>query len=344
MMHLDMFDSIDRLLADVCSPAVIRQIEASRDGRALWQTLADSGFADLLVPEDAGYPEGAGLGWDSAWQVLFAAGRHAVCVPFGQTLFARAVLAHLGQTVNAQHCVAMSGFGRVTDQGVLTAQGVPGVGLADEVLIQAGEMVYHVDRADCVLEPVGGAGCFDANVVVTKTRPIGSLSPGMVAQGSALVLAVQLAGVAERVLDMTLGYANDRNQFGKPIGRFQAVQQQITEMAEQVYALRMASQLGCQTTGWQPIHLQAALAKSQTSACAQRIATIAHAVHGAIGVTHAYDLQIYTRKLYEWARSEGGSQYWAAQLGQAALQSDGTLLDFVREDVFRSRRLGLPAA
>lgn len=346
-MSMDMFDSIDRQLADVCSPAAIRQIETSRDGTALWQALADSGFADLLAPEQTAYSDGAsggaGLGWDDAWQVLFAAGRHAVCVPFGQTLYARAVLAHLGCAVNPKHSIAISGFGRITEQGNLTAHGVSAVGLADFVLIQAGQTVYHVAIADCALEFLGGPGCFDANVVVSNPRPIGSLSLGALAQGLALVLAVQLAGVADRVLEMTLDYANDRSQFGKPIGRFQAIQQQMTEMAEQVYALRVASQLGCQTTAWQPHPLATALAKSHTSACAQRIASIAHAVHGAIGVTREYDLQIYTRKLYEWARSGGGAQYWAAQLGTAALESDASLLDFMREDVFKSKRLGLPA-
>ena len=343
MIHMDMFDSIDRLLADVSSPTAIRQIEASRNSAGLWQALADSGFADLLVPEQPGLSAGAGLGWGEAWQVLFAAGRHAVCVPFGQTLYARAVLADLGQAVNDQHSVAISGFGRVTAQGSLTAQGVSAVGLADEVLIQAGETVYHSARADCALEAIGNSGCFDANVVMVKPVPIGSLPPGALAQGQALVLAVQLAGAADRVLEMTLGYANDRSQFGKPIGRFQAVQQQITEMAERVYALRLASQLGCQTTGWQPHPLQAALAKSHTSAGAQRIASIAHAVHGAIGVTQDYDLQIYTRKLYEWARSGAGAQYWARQLGQAALESEAGLLDFMREDIFQSKRIGLTA-
>jgi alkylation response protein AidB-like acyl-CoA dehydrogenase len=118
----------------------------------------------------------------------------------------------------------------------------------------------------------------------------------------------------------------------------QAVQQQITEMAERVYGVRMATQLGCQSPidePWQPQQNLAALAKSQASAAAVRIANVAHAVHGAIGVTHEYDLQIYTRRLYEWNRTGGGAKYWATRLGKAAYEGE-YLLDFVRDDLFQA--------
>lgn len=339
-MQMELFDVVDRQLADVCTAADIRQIEASHDAARLWQTLVDSGFMDLLVSEDHG---GAGLGWGQAWEVLFAAGRHGVCVPFGQTLFARACLADLGRQIDPDVPVAISGFGRITQQGSLRVPGIIGAQLAGGFLLQAGETVYFAHRAQCELESIGGVNCLDANVVVSRPEPIGSLAESTISHGLALVLAAQLAGVSDRVMQMTLTYANERSQFGKPIGRFQAVQQQITEMAELVYGARMASQLGCQSSTWQPHRLQAALAKSQTSATANRIASIAHAVHGAIGVTWEYDLQIYTRKLREWARGGGGAQYWAAQLGQAAIASDSGLLDFVRQEVFGSNRLDLPA-
>ncbi|AWB33539.1 acyl-CoA dehydrogenase family protein [Orrella marina] len=332
-MQNELFDTMDRQLAEICTPGVIREIEAGGDSHRLWGSIADSGFADLMLSEQAG---GAGLGWTDAWSVLFAAGRHAVVVPFGSTLFARAVLEQMGQPVSADKSMAVSGFGHIDSQGRLVAQSVNAVAVADELLVQAGETVYQIATSSpfCTLERTGGPACLDANVVVTQPDPIGNLPVGTIASGLGLVLAIQLAGVADRVLSMTLNYANERQQFGKSIGRFQAVQQQITEMSERVYAMRMASQIGARSVNWQPCSLQAALAKSQTSACAARVASIAHAVHGAIGVTQEYDLQIYTRKLYEWARAGGGEQYWAAQIGRSALESQQELLDFTREKMF----------
>lgn len=329
----ELFDTMDRQLAQVCTPAVIREVEASGETSALWQPLVDSGFADLMLSEQGG---GAGLGWSDAWSVLFAAGRHAVVVPFGETLYARAVLESMGQPVKGDESLALSGFGRIDAQGRLVARSVNAAIASHALLIQAGDTVYRIKTSDpsCKLERTGGPACLDAHVVVEQPEPVGSLAAGTIAEGHALVLAIQLAGAADKVLEMTLGYANERQQFGKSIGRFQAVQQQITEMAERVYAMRMASQIGAQGGDWQPSRLQAGLAKSQASASAARVASIAHAVHGAIGVTQEYDLQVYTRRLYAWARSGGGEQYWATRIGQIALASDQTLLDFTRSQVF----------
>ena len=61
---------------------------------------------------------------------------------------------------------------------------------------------------------------------------------------------------------------------------------------------------------------------------------LAHAVHGAIGVTQEFDLQLYTRRLNEWAKAGGGAGYWSALLGQKVLATQGSALDFVRTELF----------
>jgi len=78
----------------------------------------------------------------------------------------------------------------------------------------------------------------------------------------------------------------------------------------------------------------AALAKSQTSQAVARVTAVAHAVHGAIGVTHEYDLQLFTRRMNEWARAGGGQAFWAQQIGRNLLSSERTTLDFVRSELF----------
>jgi alkylation response protein AidB-like acyl-CoA dehydrogenase len=77
-----------------------------------------------------------------------------------------------------------------------------------------------------------------------------------------------------------------------------------------------------------------ALAKAQTSQSVARVTAVAHAVHGAIGVTQEYDLQLFTRRLNEWARAGGGHAYWAQQLGQEVLSSKQITLDFIRSELF----------
>jgi len=332
-MRMELFDTLDRQLSESCTPAVVRQILVGADAMALWQSVESSGFLDTLVPESAG---GAGLGWHDAWGVLFAAGRHGMPLPLAQTMFARTCLAACGVPTPVG---AVAVAGQVTENaaGGFDAWQVVGGRFAPHTLLQHGQTVYLLSAQDARVDPVGDSRSFDAHMhwdaATLKSAVIGTLPEGTLFQGLALALAVQIAGAADRVFEMTLSYSNDRVQFGKPIGRFQAVQQQITEMAERVYGARMASQLGCQSLGWQASPMMVALAKSQTSAAAGRVASLAHAVHGAIGVTHEYDLHLYTRPLYEWSLAGGGAGYWSAQLGQAALR-ENNLVDFVRETLF----------
>ena len=332
-MRMELLDTLDRQLSESCTPATMRQVLAGGDAMALWESVESSGFLDTLVPESAG---GAGLGWHEAWGVLFAAGRHGMPLPFAQTMFARACLAACGvsATVGA---VAVAGHATVNVDGGVDAWHVVGGRFAPHTLMQQGETVYFLTSQSANLDPVGDIRSFDAHMrwdaATLKSAVVGILPEGTLAQGLALALAVQIAGAADRVFEMTLSYSNDRVQFGKPIGRFQAVQQQITEMAERVYGVRMASQLGCRATDWQLDPMIVALAKSQTSVAAGRIASLAHAVHGAIGVTHEYDLQLYTRPLYEWSLAGGGAGYWSTQLGQAALLEQDPV-DFVRRALF----------
>ncbi|UOD51218.1 acyl-CoA dehydrogenase family protein [Orrella daihaiensis] len=333
-MQNELYESLDKLLAAQDLPAKIRATGRSGCAADLVAPLVESGFLDVMVSEEAG---GAGLGWAQAWEVLFAAGRHGLPVPMGTTVFARALLANLGQTL-PDGAITASGFAQLNADGALVARDLPSSKLSTYALLQHQDTVYLLPLSQAQITDVGGPGCFDGQATwaptVVNQSAIGTAPRAMVAHGVALALAVQMAGVAARVLELTLTYANDRVQFGKPIGKFQALQQQISEMAELVYGARMASQIGCQTEQWQPEFEAARVAKTQTSAVAPRIAAIAHAVHAAIGVTYEYDLQLYTRRLYEWARLGGGEGYWAQQIGLTAL-SEPNLLDFVRQRVFQ---------
>lgn len=333
-MQNELFDGLDKLLTGADVPTKIRAAMDSPDFNPLWQPLQESGYLDVLLPQTQG---GAGLGWREAWEVLFACGRHGLPVPVGSTLFGRALLAELGQPCPVGP-LSGSGFGWRDTAGSLVVRDLPAAMLASHALVQDQDAVYLLPLSAATLTSTGGKGSFDAQASwdrdVVDESLVGTADKGLLRHGLALALAVELAGVADRVLSLTLKYASDREQFGKPIGKFQALQQQISEMAERVYGARMASQIGCQTESWRPVLLAAAVAKAQTSAVAPRIAAIAHAVHAAIGVTFEYDLQLYTRRLYEWARVGGGADYWAREVGQAAM-SEPDLLGFMRQRVFQ---------
>ncbi len=133
------------------------------------------------------------------------------------------------------------------------------------------------------------------------------------------------------VFSRTLQYANDRQQFGKPIGKFQAIQHQLSVMSEHAFAARMAAQLGLRTEGAVPDRLRVAMAKARTSEAALEVAGLSHSIHGAIGFTREFDLQLYTRRLHAWRQAAGSESYWHDVMGQALLDSPEPLsLDLIR--------------
>jgi acyl-CoA dehydrogenase len=193
-----------------------------------------------------------------------------------------------------------------------------------------------------VAEDAGGAGLslgeglplFMALGRHAAPLPVGETMLARAGHRDALPLlrAAQIAGAGERVLAMSVTYAKERAQFGKPIGRQQAVQQQLAVMAEDVVATRLAAQLAA-GRGW-PSPESIAAAKSVASAAAARIANTAHAVHGAIGISAEFDLQLYSRRLHQWRLDHGAETSWNRRLGAAVLSRDATALDWIRDELF----------
>lgn len=146
----------------------------------------------------------------------------------------------------------------------------------------------------------------------------------------AALLTAQIAGAATRVVELTLIHAQQRSQFGKPIGAFQAIQNQLAVMAEHVCVARMAARLCFASSTHLPDRMLAAMAKGMAGEAAAAVAAAGHAVHGAIGITAEFDLQLYTRRLVAWRMQAGSSAYWNRQVGQGWWDSEhGCAIDFV---------------
>lgn len=182
------------------------------------------------------------------------------------------------------------------------------------------------------IEPlIRAVGRYVVTVPVAETMAKRALGAETLERPLAAVLAAsEIAGLAERMLEMSLSYANDRVQFGKPIGKLQVIQQQLAVMGEHVLMTRMASQIGC-SQGLAPTLEVAAVAKQVASAEVPQIVAIAHAVHGAIGITEEFDLQLYSKRMHALRLAHGSESYWAGVLGKARLQADHqSSVDFIR--------------
>lgn len=288
-----------RLIEDACPSAVARAIEDGGDWRPAWAAIAQSGFLDALVPEEAG---GAGLSLSDASPLIALVGAHAVPLPIGETMIARALLARAGASLPSGPIVLVTG-----------AMPTPLAAVATHALSGTPEAPCLSDVETPIMTGVHHDLAASVGHTAPAMRPL-----------AAVVRAQLIAGASGRVLDMVVTYANERQQFGKPIGRQQAVQQQLAMLAEHMVAARVAAAVGAQA-GLAPDPFVAAVAKHGASIAAAEIAAIAHAVFGAIGISEEHDLQRLTRRLHDWRLADGSASYWAAVAGRQRFGRGDTL-------------------
>lgn len=122
----------------------------------------------------------------------------------------------------------------------------------------------------------------------------------------AVARALQMAGAARRVLEITVQYVSNRRQFGRPVGSFQAVQHKLADMALMLQGARhTAYRAAWELSEGRPATRETAVAKMAMNEALSRICSMAHQAHGAIGFTWEYDLHLYTRQAISW-RAEFG--------------------------------------
>jgi len=330
----ELVEPFERLLADACPPALVRAIERGGDATPLWERLEASGFVDTLVPESAG---GAGLRLADAFALFVAEGRHALPVPLAQTMLVRALLAREGVAA-PPGSVAIAAHAQVAPGGAITCAATPYGLVAGSVAVALVDGWRVLPVAGAARTPSGVHGSLRADLrwPALPADAVFGPSPLATSEAGAAITAALLAGTMARVLEITVAFANDRVQFGKSIGKFQAIQHQLAVMAEHVAASRMAAEIGCAGAGPLPAPLRAALAKARTSEAAALVAPMAHAVHGAIGITAELDLQLYTRRLHEGRADYGAEGHWHRVVGRALLAADGGALDFMRSALIPS--------
>jgi acyl-CoA dehydrogenase len=324
--------ALDDVLSDQCTPAVVRELEAQPKRRELWQTLVQQGLADALLPEADG---GADVSLEQAFDLWQLCARYSLPLPLPETMWARAVL-H-AQGIQAPPGPIGLGLGMVPKAGVEPLVVDVSAGRAcDHVLVQGFEGLVLLSVASAEVTPHGLA--MDARMtwspqaVQAGTRlPPSQGATSDLKTVQALLAAVQLSGAMMVVFEQSLEHANQRQQFGKPIGKFQAIQHNLSLMAEQVFASRMAAQLACTGT-WRDIQaVRVAVAKARTSQAAQQVTTLAHGLHGAMGFTSEFDLQLRTRRIYAWRQCAGAETHWQKALGESLLQHPKHSLDVLLE-------------
>lgn len=137
-----------------------------------------------------------------------------------------------------------------------------------------------------------------------------------------------MAGAMGQALLLSIDHVNTRQQFGRPLGKFQAVQQSLAVMACEVAAVdaaaaAMATRLDAAGFDAEAAGFEIAAAKLRANRAVGVVTAIAHQVHGAIGFTREYDLHRVTVPLMRWRGEHGNDAYWAQILGRRVAELGG---------------------
>lgn len=324
-------ETADRLFQAHCDTATQRAADQGRWPAALWAAVEEAGLHRALVPEEAG---GFGVAVLDALSLLKVAGAHAVPLPLPETMLASWLLAGAGLNIpdgplsagpvrdgeSVTLTPAHDGW-RIT--GTLTR--IPWARDVAHLAVLADARVALVGRDSWSIEPSENVAREPRDTVrldgpVIAARPTQITAPDLIAIGAAM-RTQQIAGALGRLTEMTTQYAQDRVQFGRPLGKFQAVQQNLAVLAGQAAAALAAADLAAEAVADGLKTLLIAAGKARAGEAAGIAAAIAHQVHGAIGFTFEHNLHFLTRRLWSWRDEFGKDPAWHRLLGRHMAQA-----------------------
>jgi acyl-CoA dehydrogenase len=324
-----------RIFADLADPQAVSRDAGGAWKAPLWRALEEAGLTLAWVPEALG---GAGASLAEGFEVLAAAGRHALAAPLAETLLAGWLLARGGLACPSgimSLAPAQPGDAIIVDaDGTLSgrARGVPFSPEAAHFAVlaqsQAGAQVALVEARACKVLPSRTlAGDSQGTVIFERAKVLAPAPISKDLDATELLLmgctmrAVQSAGALEALLELALRYAGERVAFERPIGRFQAVQHNLARLAGEVSAALAASASAADAIEGagrfdEGVFLEAAAAKIRCAEAAHEGAAIAHQVFGAIGYSQEHVLHRFTLRLLAWREDFGNESLWAAELGR----------------------------
>lgn len=329
-------DTTTRIFTNHCTPEVLEAAGQGQWPDSLWKAISDAGLTRALLAEEEG---GAGLSWAEGLAVIRLAGYHRIPAPLPETMLAARLLADAGVPL--------------PEGPVSLAPWQPGPSLQVERLADGWRLSGVCKRVPwgrqvravlAAIETDAGSRlvCFDPSLgevsegmnlafeprdtlrldgITVPASAVFELNHGSdLFHLGALMRAQQLAGAMQKALDQSVQYAGERVQFGRSISKFQAIQQQLADLAGQVAIANAAAQAAADHWGTDKSDFFVAVAKARAGEGANRAAAIAHQVHGAMGFTREHSLHYATRRLWSWRDEFGNESDWQQRLGQQVLK------------------------
>ena len=289
-------DTAEKMFADHCDKPLLDAAEQGVYPQALHDLIVGNGFQQLAMPS-------SGVDLADALSVLKMAGQFALPLPLAEMLLANRWLGGDGT------------FASVGPGDAGSASEVPWGRAVEAVVSLSADGSAHLLTELSVEPGTNLAGEPRDRVRAGQSEPltISEDAFGLLA----LTRAVLMAGGLTRALSLSLDYVSEREQFGRPISKFQAIQHHMAVMAAETAAAIRAADAGLAGIGSERMPEELAAAKARVGEAVSVVAELAHQVHGAMGYTHEHQLHHITRRLWAWRDEFGTERVWQERLGRA---------------------------
>ncbi|MEM8496497.1 MAG: acyl-CoA dehydrogenase family protein [Pseudomonadota bacterium] len=326
-------DSVREFLTNEVSAESLRARWDVPGGRSkeLWAALAELGLTGMLVSEANG-----GLGMNEIDFVLLAeeCGRAALPEPLVDTVL---VATPTLQEAGMDEILTAVASGR----SAVAVQPTPGALVADAefsdyLIVQEGSAVYLMKSADAKLELQESVDpgrqlytvTWDAsNATLLADGDDGTAMQFTLFNRGALGAAAQLLGLSQRMMELSVNYTSERQQFGKPIGSFQAVKHHMANVAVKtefakapVYRAAYSVAHSLSDAAQHVSHAKLAATEAATQAAKNGIQ-----VHGAMGYTWEVDLQIFMKRAWALSSAWGSRGEHKARVASTVFGAERSL-------------------
>ena len=343
-MSAIVFEQADRLFKQHLNKDTLSAAENGNWPASLWSALEDAGLPLALVPESAG---GVGLEAADVAHLIRRAAYYSVPLPLAETMIANRLWTDAGGDVlsGAVTLAPVNPRDRLTlergTSGMVlsgTAHHVPWGAQADAALVFARDVdgngflcrvprdqaLVNSQRRNVAYEPRDEMRFDNLNLSADDVHPAPAYlkADGIMAFGAA-IRTQQMVGGMERCMDYALTYANERVQFGRPIGKFQAIQHMLAVAAGHFAAASAAADALFESERLADDEFAVAIAKSRCGEAAGQVAAACHQVHGAMGFTQEHPLHFASRRLWAWRDEWGAESYWQEKIGRLICAKGG---------------------
>lgn len=329
---------VERIFKENVEKETVDLLEVQQWAEDVWQLVLENEIEKVAIKEEHG---GAGGDYEDLFHLYRLIGKHAVPIPFIEHTLANLILEcanlHPQTDLSTVH-IAANPLTISDGKATGSLQHVPWARYAEKLVTlatteQGQQSLILLDLKNATIqnhtnlaaEPRDCVNFTDAVILASQVLTADQLEFLTKLQTAATVS--KMAGAIDRAFELSVQFSKEREQFGRPIHRFQLVQQHLAILAgeqalsaaaqENIIALLLNGEAGDEI----------AFARLKLDDASRIVATSAHQVHAAIGVTHEHRLHHYTRRLWAWRDEDYHAKYWKKELAKKWLNSSGTLWD-----------------